>query len=550
MSFVFANVAQAEVTATFGELDTTLYVSEESSAAFPTLGVDQKFTLTLWDGVQTPEIVHVIAKLADGEFLCERAREGTTANIWSAGTLATHTITAESLLSIGSYNPRGAWDAGTSYAKGDGVSLNGSSYVAITANLNSSPPSADWMLLASKGEAPLGTMFFAGAWNGSTTYDVGDVVTYGNKIWYASNTSTNSAPSGVNINWVLIGDTASADSDLVAAPGTSTGTTTAYALAATASLVAGRRMRFIAHASNTGNCTLQPSGLAALPLLFLATASVVPPDPRELLPGEITLGRICEVLYYAPLNVWLLINPVENATRGGMHSSVVGLVGTPNATVSTIVTRDVAGNSAFVKASGTTIAVLSGSAPGHEVRIRLSGDILSGYYWDTSVETEIWQHHRKQGKREYWDAILKDQVAQGTGPQALVNNTWTKRRLQTVVYNQIGTDVALASDEFTLQAGVWAIEWETTCYSSPFLTSRIQNITDGTTVGMGSVEQSNATIVTQNSRGSVEVTLATAKALALQYYCTAAGGATLGVSQVAGALNEFFSTVKIKRLPS
>ena len=57
--------------------------------------------------------------------------------------------------------PRGAWSAVANYAVNDIVSLGDSSYVAVTTNLNSSPPSANWMLLAASTAAlPLsgGTM--------------------------------------------------------------------------------------------------------------------------------------------------------------------------------------------------------------------------------------------------------------------------------------------------------------------------------------------------------------------------------------------------------
>jgi hypothetical protein len=51
-----------------------------------------------------------------------------------------------------SLNPRGAWDVGTSYVVLDVVSHEGSSYVAIYNTLGSEPPSANWLLLAEKGD--------------------------------------------------------------------------------------------------------------------------------------------------------------------------------------------------------------------------------------------------------------------------------------------------------------------------------------------------------------------------------------------------------------
>jgi hypothetical protein len=47
---------------------------------------------------------------------------------------------------------RGTWSSSTAYNVHDAVSLNGSSFIATAANTNSQPPSADWNLLASKGD--------------------------------------------------------------------------------------------------------------------------------------------------------------------------------------------------------------------------------------------------------------------------------------------------------------------------------------------------------------------------------------------------------------
>lgn len=49
--------------------------------------------------------------------------------------------------------PRGPWDGGTAYAVNDVVSRNGDAFMAISANTNSAPPSADWMALGAKGDA-------------------------------------------------------------------------------------------------------------------------------------------------------------------------------------------------------------------------------------------------------------------------------------------------------------------------------------------------------------------------------------------------------------
>ena len=47
------------------------------------------------------------------------------------------------------FNPRGTWSSTATYLTNDVVSYNGTSYVAISNNTNSQPPSGSWMVLAS-----------------------------------------------------------------------------------------------------------------------------------------------------------------------------------------------------------------------------------------------------------------------------------------------------------------------------------------------------------------------------------------------------------------
>ena len=56
--------------------------------------------------------------------------------------LATGTIPVAS-----GFNPRGAWSSTASYNVNDVVSYSAADYIAMTANTNSQPPSADWMSL-------------------------------------------------------------------------------------------------------------------------------------------------------------------------------------------------------------------------------------------------------------------------------------------------------------------------------------------------------------------------------------------------------------------
>jgi hypothetical protein len=80
-------------------------------------------------------------------------------------------------------NPRGAWSSAATYAPNDLVSLSGASYIAITTNTNSSPPSVNWMLLAAQGTAGS---------SGATT-----VASTAAQIWASSDNTTMATPAAL-----------------------------------------------------------------------------------------------------------------------------------------------------------------------------------------------------------------------------------------------------------------------------------------------------------------------------------------------------------------
>jgi hypothetical protein len=78
-------------------------------------------------------------------------------SIFVEGTAGKVTMTPGSLsgdLNAGNnvaMNWKGVWSSLTTYAVDDLVSYNGSSYIAVNANTNSAPPSANWSIVADKG---------------------------------------------------------------------------------------------------------------------------------------------------------------------------------------------------------------------------------------------------------------------------------------------------------------------------------------------------------------------------------------------------------------
>lgn len=96
---------------------------------------------------------------------------------------------------------KGTWDSGTTYSAYDAVESAGSAYIAIAENTNDIPPSANWELLASKGDQGDKGANWQGQWvAGSYTTD--DIVQYEGSAWIAI-ANTFGEP-GVSSNWQLV----------------------------------------------------------------------------------------------------------------------------------------------------------------------------------------------------------------------------------------------------------------------------------------------------------------------------------------------------------
>lgn len=65
--------------------------------------------------------------------------------------VTTEVTTQYDTTTVATLNWTGTWSNATAYNPGDVAYLNGSSYVAVTANTNSAPPSANWNMLAQQG---------------------------------------------------------------------------------------------------------------------------------------------------------------------------------------------------------------------------------------------------------------------------------------------------------------------------------------------------------------------------------------------------------------
>ena len=112
-------------------------------------------------------------------------------------------------------------------------------------------------------------------------------------------------------------------------------------------------------------------------------------------------------------------------------------------------------------------------------------------------------------------AIFQHKTA-GDGGNASAS-TWNTRPLNTTVLGQ--TWASLSSNQVTLTAGEYLIEWSSCTYDSHLNHSRLRNITDGTTAGIGTSGRARAGDEDANaSMGVAYVNIAASKAFEIQHW--------------------------------
>lgn len=125
------------------------------------------------------------------------------------------------------------------------------------------------------------------------------------------------------------------------------------------------------------------------------------------------------------------------------------------------------------------------------------------------------------------DVIVEGQQALSTNDGGFSNGADRTRTLNTLVRNA-GSIASLSSNQITLPAGTYYIEWSAPAYKVDDHKSWLRNVTDGTVVADGTVEIASSTDVGMSrSFGSTVVTIAGSKAFSVIHRC-ATSNATNG----------------------
>ena len=114
-------------------------------------------------------------------------------------------------------------------------------------------------------------------------------------------------------------------------------------------------------------------------------------------------------------------------------------------------------------------------------------------------------------------AILEDQKSAGTAGGTFNTGSFLTRDLNTEVADPDGI-VSLASNQFTLGAGSYVVQWSAPAFDSGRHKSQLYNVTDATSVGYGTSEYTlNSAADQSRSFGSARFTITGSKAFEIRH---------------------------------
>ena len=145
-------------------------------------------------------------------------------------------------------------------------------------------------------------------------------------------------------------------------------------------------------------------------------------------------------------------------------------------------------------------------------------------------------------------AVIADVKAYNVGGGAFTGGAWQTRDLNTELDDPENI-VTIASNQFTLQAGTYLVEWSAPAIQVNRHRSRLQNITDSTTEAEGTSEYTTSSnTITNKSIGACIVTIVSAKAFEVQHYCDTTNSNGFGINSNLSSQNSVYTLVKIHKI--
>jgi len=151
----------------------------------------------IWCGTWSSSTAYIpgdVVLLSGTAYACIASNTNTTPPNSTYWTVLTVSVTQTGI------NWRGPWSASNSYAVGDAVGLNGTAYVAVAANINSTPPNSSWNVLAGSGATGA-----AGSTGAAGANGISDVVALNStsSVTIGAGSQTFAFASQSNLGWAV-----------------------------------------------------------------------------------------------------------------------------------------------------------------------------------------------------------------------------------------------------------------------------------------------------------------------------------------------------------
>ncbi|WP_094607722.1 hypothetical protein SPSIL_009160 [Sporomusa silvacetica DSM 10669] len=205
-----------------------------------------------------------------------------------------------------------------------------------------------------------------------------------------------------------------------------------------------------------------------------------------------------------------------------------------------------------ITAAGGVVGALTGNAAtatklATARTITLSGDVTGSGSFDGSANLSITT--TSNSSPSY--AIITDEKTSGTSGGSGTASTWNTRDLNTI---KVDTDsiVTLSSNQFTLQSGTYLIEAVAPVYAAGNNRTRLQNITDSTTIAYGNNCLTSTGTYANGASSTLyaKFTISAAKVFELQHWIQSAAGGSSVLGALCGITGvvETYSIVKITKI--
>lgn len=261
------------------------------------------------------------------------------------------------------------------------------------------------------------------------------------------------------------------DSALVYA-GTSAGTDTITATLSPApsAYATGMRVFLKAGGTNTGAATLNLNSLGAKDIKKGAAGSTA------LGAGDITSGGIYEFVYDG--TNMQLVNP-------GLARNVSAFMATVLDDADASTARSTLGLGSIATQAASGVAITGGSIAG--ITDLAVADGGTGASTAAAARTNLGAVLTDAVFPGALVAIIEDQKSSGTAGGTFTSGADRTRTLNTLVYNR-NTTVSLSSNQFTLPAGNWEIEWSAPAYQPDGHQSLLRDVTGAADLARGTTE--------------------------------------------------------------